>query len=225
MANAPRVLLLIGSAREPHSTSESLGKYLVEQLRARGMLSEIVFLDHSTATAEQQEVLMALCNWADIVVLTFPLYLDAPPYLVVKTLELIAAHRRNRLQFKHQRLLCLVHCGFPEAAQNDTAIAICRRFARQAEFDWMGGLALGGGELIDGQPLPQLGRKVRHLTHALDLTADALANEQPIPQQAFALFARLLISVGDFLRSGEREWKRRAKKLGTEDTLNDRPFA
>lgn len=39
------------------------------------------------------------------------------------------------------------------------ALAICEIFALPTGFDWVGGLALGGGQGIDGIPLEQAGGK------------------------------------------------------------------
>ncbi|MGB8646665.1 MAG: hypothetical protein WCF84_15600 [Anaerolineae bacterium] len=216
-------LLLIGSAKQTASTSEALGSYLVERLRDLGAASETLSLHRSILTSEQQEVFLSALTWADLVILSFPLYMDSPPYLVVRALELIAAHRPQRLSFKTQRLCCIVNCDLPEAHHNDTAIAICRRFAAENHFEWAGGLALGEASIVDGQPLTQLGRRAQPLTHALDLTAEALAAARPVPEQARELMGKPLVRPWMYTMGLNRSWKRIAKQYGAENKLNDKP--
>ena len=47
----------------------------------------------------------------------------------------------------------LANCGFPEAHHNRTALEICAQFAAAAGMTWAGGLALGAGGAVHGQPL------------------------------------------------------------------------
>lgn len=221
-----RILLLVGSAKRPRSTSESLGAHLIEQLRARGLETETMLLHQSLWTDERRNALCAATDRADIVALAFPLYVDTLPYLVTKTLEMIAEHRRANESPKRQRWMSIVNCGFPEAKHCDTAIAICRRFARETNFEWAGGLALGAGESIGGHALRERGARsvVRNVIASLDLTATALAEDKPIPQQAVALMAKPLIPKWLYLLFGGYGWKQRAKKYGVERKLRARPY-
>jgi hypothetical protein len=56
------------------------------------------------------------------------------------------------------RLVGIVNSGFPETHQNAVALAICREFAAQSGFIWAGGLALGAGGAVGGQPLTEAKR-------------------------------------------------------------------
>lgn len=122
-------------------------------MNARGFQTEKLFF-HRVYNKDKtcNELLVAVAN-ADIVVLAFPLYVDSLPAAVIRGLELISRNRKSEPVPKKQRLISIVNCGFPEAQHNKTAILICRCFAREAEFEWAGGLALGGGEAINGKPL------------------------------------------------------------------------
>jgi hypothetical protein len=218
------VLLLIGSAKQPHGNSESLGTYLIERLRERGAEPETMFLHRSLHTDETRAALLAASERADVLVLAFPLYVDSLPYLVIQSLELIAAHRRTSVGRKRQRLVCVVNCGFPEAHHNDTAIAICRRFAHEADFEWAGGLGLGGGEALNGQPLQRSGGMARNVVKSLDLAASALADGKAVPQEAIVLMAKPLVPVWMYMLLGSFGWKRLAKKYGVQHRLYERPY-
>jgi len=54
-------------------------------------------------------------------------------------------------------IVAIANSGFPEAEHSQTALEVCRLFARQVGFDWAGGLAMGGGGMVSGQPLAELG--------------------------------------------------------------------
>jgi hypothetical protein len=223
-----RVLLLIGSAKRPRSTSESLGTYFCERLGERGFEAETLLV-HRALKSDESADLLAATDRADILVLAFPLYVDSLPYLVIRAMELIAkhrmdAHRQAGGKLKEQRLVAIANCGFPEARQNDTALAICRQFAREAGFEWAGGLALGGGEAISGRPLPKVKGMARNVVKSLDLAADALAEGKPVPQEAVEAMAKPITPAWAYAWLGGLGWKRQAKKHGTQKTLRDRPY-
>lgn len=220
-----RVLLLVGSAKQSRSTSESLGTCLVERLRDRGFEPRVLFLHKSLRADESREELLSEIDGADLLVLAFPLYVDALPYLVTKTLELAADRRAGKPPGrKRQWMACIVNSGFPEAHQNDTAVGICRLFARKAGFEWAGGLALGGGGMIDGRPLQALGGRVRNVIRSLDLAAAALAEGKPAPQEAIELMGKPGAPAWMYMLIGGIGWWLRARKQGVARKLLDRPY-
>jgi hypothetical protein len=224
MNTKKRVLLLVGSAKHPHSTSESIGTYLIEKLQGHGFETETLFIHKSLKSDDRRNALLVAANNADIIILAFPLYVDCLPYLVIRTIELIAKNRQKKRNPMEQSLLCIVNSGFPEAHQNDTAIAICRKFASETDFKWVGGLALGAGEVINGKPLFDVKGMARHVIKSLNLTADALAAGESIPQEAKKLMAKPFIPKWMYLLVGGMRWKRDSKKHGVHKKLYDRPY-
>ena len=224
MSSQGHVLLLVGSAKRPRSTSESLGTYLGRRLGERGFETEMLLLHRALKSDSGREDLLAATDRADVLVIAFPLYVDSLPYLVIRAMELVARHRQARGEVKEQRLVAIANCGFPEAHQNDTALAICRQFAREAGFEWAGGLALGGGEAINGQPLPQVKGMARNVIKSLDLAANALVEGKPVPQEAAGAMAKPITPTWAYTWLGGMGWKRRAKKHGTQKKLRDRPY-
>ncbi len=225
MMDTPKhALLLVGSAKRPHSNSESLGSYLCQQLAEHGFETETLHLYRALRSEEGVEALLAATDRAGVVILAAPLYVDCLPYLVIRALELIAAHRQSDGVPKAQRLVALLNCGFPEAAHNEVALAICRQFAREAGFEWAGGLALGGGEAIGGRPLAELGGMMRHAVQGLDLAAEALAAGRPLPEPAVATMAKSFIPAWTYTLMGGFGWRWRAKKHGAHKKLHARPY-
>ncbi len=224
MSSQRDVLLLVGSAKRPRSTSESLGSYLCERLGERGFETETLLIHRALKSDQGREELLAAADHAGVIVLAFPLYVDSLPYLVIKAMEVIAKHRRAGGEREKQRLLAIVNCGFPEARQNDTALAICRQFAREVGLEWAGGLALGGGEAIGGQALPKVKGMARNVIKSLDLAAAALAEGKPVPQEAAGAMAKPITPGWIYALLGGIGWKRQAKKHGAQKKLRDRPY-
>ena len=235
---ARKALLIVGSPKtKSPSTSGVLGGYLLGQLKAHGWETESLTLRAGLRLGPGQEELLSWTDRADLLLLAFPLYVDSLPFLVTKALEVIASHRQASPNRRPQRLVAIVNNGFPEAVQNATALAICRRFADQSDIAWAGGLAMGAGEaLSSGQSLTASSRSgppVRHVIEALDMAGAALAEGQPVPGEAARLIAKSPIPLLHssvwrwlFVKMGNRYWRRRAAGFGVSDKdLLAQPFA
>lgn len=224
MNDPSRALLLVGSAKKPRSTSEVLGSYLLARLAEQGWETGSLSIHRSLRSSDDTEKMLDAVDRCELLVLAFPLYIDSLPALLTRTLEMIASRGTGRARTHQQRLVAIVNNGFPEAEQNEIALRICRRFAKEAGFEWAGGLALGGGEAINGRPLSEVKGMARNVISSLDLAAASLAEGDPIPDRAVRLMAKRLIWTRLYTWIGQRGWKRRAAKHGTEDRLHDRPY-
>jgi hypothetical protein len=118
-----------------------------------------------------------------------------------------------------------VNCGFPEARHTSTALAICRAFSEAAGLAWAGGLGLGGGEALHGAPLERAGRMAARVRRALELAADALLAERPVPDEAVALMAAPLVPSRIYTLLGNVRWLRDAQKHGALRRLWNRPYS
>jgi len=222
--SARRAVLLVGSSR-PRGTgnSEAIGNYLVARLAEGGMYTEVLHVSR-TQRPEKERLLLQAVDEAELFLLSTPLYVDALPYLVTRCAERIAAHRQAQRQTSAVRFAALVNCGFPEWEQTKTALDICRVFAGQAGFTWMGGLGYGTGEAIGGRPLEELGGQIRSLRRGLDLAAEALLAGEMVPEEAQALLARPIVPSRLYTALGSLGWLRAARRQGTLGKLGDRPL-
>ena len=233
-----RALLIVGSPKtKSPSTSGVLGGYLLERLRELGWETESLTLKAGLRQEKGKQDLVSSVDRADLLLLVFPLYIDALPFLVTKALEVIATHRQAMHNARPQRLFALVNNGFPEAHQNTLALAICHFFAAQSGMRWAGGLAMGAGEaLSSGQSLTSKDRSgppVKHVIHALDMTAAALAEERPVPHEAVTMIAKNPIPLVPFpfwrwifAKAGTWHWQRQAAQNGvSKGKMVDRPYA
>jgi multimeric flavodoxin WrbA len=225
MTRLERVLLLIGSPRaKGKSNSESLGLYLLEQFQQKGIETDTLRIHKMVRNEKGLADLFNALDEHELVVLSTPLYVDSLPAPVIRAFEEIARHRQTVRARRTQRFAAIVNSGFPEAHQNRTALAICRRFAFEADFQWDGGLAMGGGEAMGGKPVEKLGGMVRNQKKALETAADSLAEGRVIRQEAVDLMGRKLIPYWLYRWLGDRGWKKKARKQGVFDKLWDRPF-
>ena len=221
-----RALLLVGSPKTRKSTSDSLGGYLFEQLEARSIQTETIYLHTVLRSPAKMQALLEAVEAADLVTLAFPLYVDALPAPVIEALERIAAYRQGRAQTHRQLFSAVANCGFPESTQCGTALAICEIFARQANFEWAGSLALGGGEgIVGGIPLADLDGRAIPIRKALELAAEALAQGQAIPKEAQNILAKPVIPNWVYRLMSTLGWKQRAKSYGVQKSLKRKPYA
>ena len=218
-----RALLLVGSPRIEKSSSSSLGSYLFEQLKQHGVESETIYIYKAINTTERLEALRHAISTADLVVLAFPLYVDTLPAPVISVLEDVV--KNGTAKTKPTRFAAIVNCGFPNASQNASAIAVCAEFAREAQFEWVGGLSLGAGEgMVHAKPLAELGGQGAPLRKALEMAAGELAQGQPVSDNALKLLAKPLMPEWMFRLGGTIGWKMRARKFGTQKLLKARPY-
>jgi hypothetical protein len=217
-------LVLIGSAKPARSNSAALADYLIARLQERGFESRTMGLPKILLPPDGPSELFRLVDAADLIILSSPLYVDSLPYLVTQALERIAAHRQHNAHAKRVPFAAIVNCGFPEALHNAPAIAICRRFAVEVGYEWAGGLALGGGEAIQGKSLLELKGMARNIMQSLDLAADALATGQPIPDEAVVLMAKPVVSPWLYSKIGTLGWRLQARRHGTGQLLDARPY-
>ncbi|MFX1414739.1 MAG: NAD(P)H dehydrogenase, partial [Promethearchaeota archaeon] len=160
---------------------------------------------------------------ADLIVLSFPLYVDSLPAPVVKAMELIKEERDRLESKKSKNFIAISQNGFPEFYQNLTALRICKIFAEDCEFVWKGGLALGQGGSIGGMPLLERGGMVRNVVKGLDITAQALAEGKEIPQEAVDLFSKRFIPNFFYNSIVNLGW-RLQKRKHTKKKIKEKPY-
>ncbi|MFN8381919.1 MAG: NAD(P)H-dependent oxidoreductase [Anaerolineales bacterium] len=218
-----RALLLVGSPRTRKSTSTALGDYLFEQMNEYGVETQTIQIYTSINSRERMQKLYDALDTADLVVLAFPLYVDSLPAPVISALEKIATHRKEHPT--QSRFAAISNCGFPEAHHTSTALAICFEFARSTSFEWMGSLALGGGQgLVGGIPLKDLDGRAIPIKNSLNMAAAALAAGEAIPEEARDLLAKPFIPNWLYRFFGGWGWKQQAKQYGTQKLLRHRPY-
>ena len=221
-----RALLLVGSPRGRKSTSTSIGEYLMGQLQSREHETETLWIREQLTSPEKIEQMIDRVDEVDLVVLTAPLYDDCQPYIVVKTMEAIAARGSN---LTDTRFMPIVNCGFGEHRQiTAAAIPIYRMFAAKVGLKWAGSLAIAGGEMFAGSrglSLEELGKASSKMRRKLEEIADTLSTGEAFPDDAYTAFPEFLLKpfFGRLmLMISNAGWKSRAKK--NSGVVDARPY-
>ena len=222
MTETKSALLLVGSPKGEMSTSASLGNYLLKLLEEANIKTIKAFIHRLVNRSEKIEELLTMVNNADLIILSFPLYVDSLPAPVIKAMELIR-DSRNEKQRKNQNFIAISNSGFPEASQIEIALEICKNFAEEVNFNWRGGLALGGGGAVNGRPLEERGGMLRNVIKGLEITAEYLSRGEDIPNEAIELVSKSLIPSGMYKMMGNLGWRIQSRRYGALKRMKDQP--
>lgn len=226
-----KALLIVGSPKGKRSVSHALGTALLARLEAGGMAVEEAIVSAALRSSEERHRLYRFADEADLVIVSFPLYVDQLPAPLVQTLELLADRRAGAQGATPwpgplaQRLVAIVQCGFYEDHQNRTAVAVMRQFAKEAGFAWAGALTMGAGGALAGKSLDKAGGMARNAVKALDLAAASLAAGGNVPEEAAALMARPIMARWLYHLAANWGFKRLINKHGVRKRTYDRPYA
>ena len=220
-----KVLLLVGSPKGETSTSASLGNYLISKFGKFGMTCEKGFIHRLVNREDKIQSLFKMIDRADLIILTFPLYVDSLPAPVIKAMELIKEYKNTVESKNSKNFIAIVNSGFPEASQSTVALQICRIFSKECDLIWKGGIALGMGGAIGGVPLLEKAGMARNVIKGLDLVAQALKDDKKIPQEAIDLFSKKFIPTIFYNRFGNLGWRVQASRYGVKKKIKDKPYS
>ena len=209
-----KALLLVGSPGNLRSNSYSIGRFLLDRLASAGWDVDKECICQMGAGSKMGSVFDKM-DGADLVILSFPLYVDSLPYPMVRFLEKANEHRSG-VKVTGQRLMAVCQSGFPESHHNDQALRICSVFARDAGFTWTGGLSVGGGGSIGGRDLIECGGMMRNLRSARELSVQALVNGEDVPAAAKELTNKGIAPPWLYNWIVNRKWKQDARKNGVD---------
>lgn len=223
MSTSKRIVLLNGSPKGNGGGSGKVADYLLSHFTGNDYEGKVVQVNKWLRSTEGGADLFREIDDALIVILVFPLYVDCIPAGLLKTMELIYAHRTANGRSGSPRLAVYIHSGFPEAEQCDTAVDICRIFARDAGFEWAGALKNSSGGMVSDMELSPKG-PLAVVVKALDMAARDLLQGNDIGEEANALVRRPRIPLWLYKFVGGWGFNRVAKKNGVRDKIMARPY-
>lgn len=103
---------------------------------------------------------------ADVLVLTFPLYVDSPPSIVLKFLDYLYDKKIN---VENKSLYTIINCGFREGEQNITALNIIKRWCEKKKILYKGSILIGAGEIVGKKQYKYICRKALKKLHEFSL--------------------------------------------------------
>lgn len=176
------VLIVVGSPKSKKGSSESIGDYVMDKLSKKGEHCSMIYL-----RKEEQQV--ECVDVSDTIVLLLPIYENSVPGLVVKFFETLYENR-ERLKSKPKKLFVITNSGFPEVEANKAAIKTCELFAKEMGFEWMGGIGVAPGTLIDGKELEKTKKVYKKFMTSLNIIISAIINDESIPEEVYKLMSK-----------------------------------
>ena len=134
------ILILNASPKSKGSASAFYSSLL------RPFLKECKVKTHSLRGAKDYGRAFEQLPWADAVVISAPVYVDAAPAHITAFLE--QAEQFCQEQPCHFKLYTISNCGFIEGHQNELHLRIYEAWCQRAGVCWGGGLGIGGGVIL-----------------------------------------------------------------------------
>ncbi len=86
---------------------------------------------------------------AATIVISGPTYINSYPARLFELLEEVS----KNTTFSNQKLYGIINGGMPYVHTHEHGLSYLSLFAKENNLTWMGGFVLGGGAILDGQPL------------------------------------------------------------------------
>ncbi|SHJ83068.1 Flavodoxin-like fold [Clostridium cavendishii DSM 21758] len=176
------ILIAIGSPKSKKSNSESIGNYIMDKLNKKEAHCSMIYLRKEGQQVECVDV-------SDTIVLVLPIYQNSVPGLVVKFFETLYENR-EKLKAKQKKLFVITNSGFPEVEANKAAIKTCELFAKEMGFEWMGGISLSPGTLIDGNELEKSAKTYKKFMTSLNMLINSFINDESVPKEVYKLMSK-----------------------------------
>lgn len=181
-----KFLIINGSPRK-NGTSCSFARTIRKLAEEKNCAAEIFHVHELFAANNNWTSFKNAVGESAVIVLVSPLYVDTLPYPVVRLFEKMCIELRQVLCGKS--FFAVGQCGFPDTTMLEPFLGSCRFFAEQAGMQWRGGLGYGGGSIINGAHLEDLGKKGGKIISAFALALDDVLSERTISSAAQDLLA------------------------------------
>lgn len=164
---------------------------------------------------EPEPVIISNILSAEVLLVSFPLYVDGLPAPLLKLLLEIEKAAKAATS-PRPRVYSLCNCGFYEAAHTRVALKIMRAFAKKAGLSYGYGLGIGGGAMLSTVEKGP----AANVYVALGLFGKAVLAQETREEDTFITpkLPRFLYTM-----AAHWGWRQAAKKYGTQGKLDARP--
>lgn len=211
------VLVLIGSPRTKESNSEVISNELINKLSSKDINCTRLYLEN--LAKGQEGVLEDNINKAEVIILAAPVYENSVPSIVLKAFELLHENK-NKITSQNRSMLVIANSGFCDTEGCKNLIAACSLFSKAMSFQWLGGITVVPGTLIEGG---KLGKTYKNLAKALDFIAEDIYMGRKLSEEAFKLTSKPVINPFIYRVAGRIIQNKVIKKLG-KDNFYARPL-
>ncbi len=172
-----KMILLNGSSRR-EKTSFRFAQAIQKEAEMSGVETEIAHIIDAFESPEQLDKMIGKLEEADYLGLVTPLYVDYLPYPVLWFME--ESIKREIKVKPGAKFFVIAQCGFPDVRLLDPILGACEIFAKKMKREWAGGIGYGGGAILDGIPMVELGKKGEVIIQAFSMMVEDLINDQKI---------------------------------------------
>lgn len=148
---------------------------------------------------------------AGTIVIAGPTYINSWPSRVMRLMEEAA----KLAPFQGQKLYGIINGGMPYVHTHRSGVDSLKLFCQACGLSWQGGFVLGGGAMLDGQPLEKH-MSARRVVPAFAAFAGHIALGEPSPDSLYMAAqpapGKLFARVGAFMLTAMVN--RRLKKHG-----------
>lgn len=191
--NHKSLLILNGSPRKK-GTSYSFARTFKMLSEEMGCPAQIEHVYDYFDEKEDFNTLLKLIEKSEIIALIAPLYVDALPYPDIWLLEKLANQHASIL--KNKSFFAVAQFGFPDITRGEPLLNACKFFCEEADMKWLGGLAYGGGAMLNGTRIEDLGKKGEKIISAFNLALLEVFKDQMIPLKSQEL---ITVKIPKFL--------------------------
>lgn len=177
-----KTLLIFNGSPRKKGTSYSFSRTIKELAENKGHTVDIEHIIEYFDNKKSFDELKNKLEKSEIIGIVAPLYVDSLPYPVIWFLERLSNDLYNQL--KGKSFFAIGQCGFPDTTLCEPLLGSCRCFAHETNMTWLGGLGYGGGAIIDGAYMENLGKKGERITAALKLAIEDIAMKNSISTKA-----------------------------------------
>lgn len=174
-----KVLVIAASPKRKKGNSESIADYFVTMLNDNDVTNTKVSLHNEI---KNPEALIKKIDQSDYIAISFPVYENGVPGLVLEFFEMLYA-KKDKLETNKRKMIVFSNSGFPEPGANRCAIAQCRLFAENMQFEWVGGASIAPGTLIDGKKLDDTGGTYKKVIIMLKSIAEKISTNERITDE------------------------------------------
>jgi hypothetical protein len=230
------------SPRGENSASQSLASYLAKLFPEDNF---VINQFQIYKTMKDENLVTEMINQidkSDILILSSPLYIDSPPHMTIRLMNLISkATEESRISEKKRILLAISCAGYLEFYHNNIALRIYEQFAKKNGFTWAGGFPIGAAGTYVAYPIPKLlemietlpkddwiieyyGKPAVVLDEVMKSSVEYLSKGEVVPEEELKKLHHVAMPLETYAEGGNKNWIGWAEQLGTVDKLRDKPY-
>lgn len=217
-----KLCYIICSPKGKKSTSKLISDVISKGIDSDKIESSFIFINKNF---EDYDEIFNAINDAEIIIYSFPLYVDSlPAHMLNFLVEYEKFIKDNsRSSSISPNVYAISNCGFLEGTQNNNAIKIIENFCAKVNFNWMYGLGIGAAGFTFGSGgIDEKSRIKKPVYTAINTLIEDINNCNSNSNK----YVNPSIPKSLYIFEGNRGFTKVGKKLGlSKKELYNKPYA